>query len=486
MKRSAEEISPGSKSQRSNNEYRGYTVNDADTVLSVSDVGSFRLQFIDARKPVKLTCGAPISIGKFRLESILDTLQYELPLQVERKVKYGFGLGRTREHLQLRDIVHKLRLGDDSYYLTTQYDEEEDSSFAQLGDGAASNSDLLQHSAQGNAGASSDDDSIDMSNLHDDFDAGASSDSGAESDPNTDDMDAEDADFRVRSLFQPPLTNLVHDESFPIAPAPFQNLIPQQINLWMGAAATGTAKPDLLNPSAESLGRYLPRGNSSGLHHDHADNLYVLVQGRKRFTLYLPNDAAKLYTVGDIHRIYGNGLIDYHVNENARFWRPMREDGAIQAEWARWALENNITCGHTSAQLTAMIENEPTCAANAETRLDPPSFSRVPPILAHLDEVPDAAERRALQEYADREFPGFRHLGKLEVWLEPGEMLYVPTGWFHEVTSFASEAGAAHVALNWWFMPPSREGENPYDDDYWAADFETTQMALSMTREAAL
>ena len=43
-------------------------------------------------------------------------------------------------------------------------------------------------------------------------------------------------------------------------------------------------------------------------------------------------------------------------------------------------------------------------------------------------------------------------MNKLEVWLNPGEMLYLPAGWFHEVSSFGSDnnkdnIGGAHIAI---------------------------------------
>lgn len=519
MKRTADVTETGTKSHKSYNEYRGYTVGDGDKVLSEGDIGVFRLRFIDARKPVKLTCSAPVAIEDFRLDSIVKTLLYDDPLQVERKVKYGFGLGKTREHLTLSEIVQKLRLGDDSYYLTTQYEDNEnsedegslgdefDEGLLEMSDSDGDENENGNDNGNGNGNgneaenadeneqddeeddeeeesllppatdAFSDDDSIDLANLHDDFEEDQNSE-GEDGD-----MDAEDIDFRVRSLFQPPLTSLVKNEEFPITPKPFENLITQQINLWMGASSKSTEKPDFLHPTIENLGRYVPQGNSSGLHHDHADNLYVLAQGKKRFTLYLPNDAAKLYTVGDINKIYGNGLIDYQVNKSARHWRPMREDGAIKAEWARWALEKEVDSGFSQSELEAMIENEPQYSGEVDASLDPPSFSTVPPILAHLDEVTDAKERKALEEFADKEFPGFRQLRKLEVWLEPGKMLYIPTGWFHEVTSYASDKESAHVALNWWFMPPSREIKTPYVDEYWADDYEITELAIQLTRE---
>jgi len=66
--------------------------------------------------------------------------------------------------------------------------------------------------------------------------------------------------------------------------------VPYQLNLWLGNSASGS---------------------SSGLHHDFHDNLYVLLRGSKRFTLFSPSDARKLYTNGSVELIHPNGLINY-------------------------------------------------------------------------------------------------------------------------------------------------------------------------------
>ncbi|EIN14656.1 Clavaminate synthase-like protein [Punctularia strigosozonata HHB-11173 SS5] len=42
----------------------------------------------------------------------------------------------------------------------------------------------------------------------------------------------------------------------------------------------------------------------------------------------------------------------------------------------------------------------------------------------------------------------------LVVSLEPGDMLYLPTSWFHEVTSSSDDNGSTHIAFNYWFHPP--------------------------------
>ena len=56
-----------------------------------------------------------------------------------------------------------------------------------------------------------------------------------------------------------------------------------------------------------------------------------------------------------------------------------------------------------------------------------------------------------------------------------GQMLYLPAGWFHEVTSFSSKESSTHLAINYWFHPPDnlQAGEagftKPYRSGYWAS-----------------
>lgn len=500
------------------NEYRGYS-GGVDTIAAFPEAsGVFFNKYIAPRKPVKISSGSPVDLARFKLEEIVETLGYVGSLQVERKHVHGFGLGQVREEMSFADIVAKIRGGDDSYYLTTQYEKEEEiggigesiEGNAESGkwrgeeseesedeiDGAIGGADRERHhddeEDEGedgeDEGAFSDTSSFDMENLQDDFDEALSEEEDEE-------------ELRVRSLLQPPLT--LAAAILPITPEPFAPLVTQQINLWMGTQKT---QPEPAN--IEEAGRWVPNGNSSGLHHDHADNLYVLVEGKKRFTLYLPKDAHKLFTVGEIQKVFPNGLIDYKMNERARFWRRMREDGAIEAELARWRLENEDFSEFSRAELLQIIEDDenhipaaasispPISASNSEhesasklvpaaadvpaqeCRLDPPSFLTVPPLFAHLDELSkDPATLQRLENYANVHFPGFLQLQKTEVWLYPGEMLYIPCGWFHEVTSYAS--GGAHVALNWWFVPPS--GTTPdaaYADDYWVQDFARTMAAV--------
>ena len=84
-------------------------------------------------------------------------------------------------------------------------------------------------------------------------------------------------------LLGPPLASL---GGLPKSPPITRPLVPQSINMWMGASADGT---------------------SSGLHHDFHDNLFVLLAGKKRFRLFPPSAARRMYVYGDIDTVHDNG-----------------------------------------------------------------------------------------------------------------------------------------------------------------------------------
>lgn len=85
-----------------------------------------------------------------------------------------------------------------------------------------------------------------------------------------------------------PLTEL--DGEFPWRPSLTGNLITQNINIWIGSSSKGTC---------------------SGLHHDHHDNLYILLNGEKSFKLFSPAELPNMYVHGSIARIHPNGRINY-------------------------------------------------------------------------------------------------------------------------------------------------------------------------------
>jgi mannose-6-phosphate isomerase-like protein (cupin superfamily) len=99
-------------------------------------------------------------------------------------------------------------------------------------------------------------------------------------------------------------------DDFPIVPRLFQNLIIANINLWYGQSSQET---------------------TSGLHHDYHDNLYIILKGEKTITLYSPNEAPNLYTVGNLAKIHPNGRINYEEGLTHADGRDLKADKAFQA-----------------------------------------------------------------------------------------------------------------------------------------------------------
>ncbi|CAL1697477.1 unnamed protein product [Somion occarium] len=99
------------------------------------------------------------------------------------------------------------------------------------------------------------------------------------------------------TVLPPPACALADD--FPTVPRIMGNLCLQQVNLWVGKSQ---------------------EGSTSGLHHDFHDNLYCLLQGRKRFVLYPPQEVENLYPYGNLDNLYSNDLISYKD-------APVRSDG---------------------------------------------------------------------------------------------------------------------------------------------------------------
>jgi len=111
---------------------------------------------------------------------------------------------------------------------------------------------------------------------------------------------------------------------------------------------------------------------------------------------------------------------------------------------------------------------------DGEEALEPPgnSFSTISPaVLNDKDKL-------------DKDFPDIVNCPSCEIELRAGQCLFLPSGWFHEVTSF-SETGrkqkqasqdydqdsglsGCHVAANYWFYPPDNLTNYyyPYQAEY--------------------
>lgn len=365
----------------------------------------FWAHYVRKRRPVLLKNAPSLDLDAFSWENIGRTLDGDDELQVEELVKGGFGSGKKRLQMTFAEFKKRVDKGE-CLYMTTQYDDEKKEDGEEALDG----------------------------DFHDDFD---DEEEGVELPEDFEDDFEEDQDegpeepvVDLEDIYQPPLDFLVLEDNTDILkpiPLPIlEGYTPQQINLWIGNSHETTLEVFQQEGAVENVNKGLPsKATSSGLHHDHADNLYTLVEGSKSFSLWSPNHAHDLYTIGDVRTVYDTGIIDYIRNERAPNWSSLNERGMVMGEEA------------------------PT----VPTELDPPSFSKIPPSLLHLDEV-DESLRPQMEAYLASKFPLAKDVAGagIRVHLNAGDCLYLPAGWFHEVSS-----AGKHVAINHWFHIPNLE-----------------------------
>ena len=382
-------------------------------------------------------------------------------LQVEELHNGGFGSGKRRLKMTFIEFLKRVKEGE-NLYLTTQYDENDPVENEQ-DDGEEVEEDVDGNGAGFGAfqGSTSDDEFVDMHDDYDDFDG----------DELEDDDHSEDDVIDLNLIYQAPLSPaLAASKHLPPHPSNIMEpLVPQQINLWFGRTPDTTEQLSINYESdgktIKDINKGLPTKNSTstGLHHDHADNLYVLVKGKKRFTLFSPDFAHDLYTTGDVRTVYETGVIDYVMNEKARNWTTVLADGSV---------DPGVGC--TGDAMGALPSKDKQEEGKEKEKQDPPSFCRIPPALLHVDEA-DVHQRAQLEEFTRSKYPAFNAVkhSAVQVTLEDGDLLYLPAGWFHEVTSYGDEkTDNTHVAINYWFVPPDGDSiEKPYTDASWEKDF---------------
>ncbi|KAF9652069.1 Clavaminate synthase-like protein [Thelephora ganbajun] len=259
-------------------------------------------------------------------------------------------------------------------------------------------------------------------------------------------------------------------------------------------------------------------------HHDFHDNLYCLLAGHKRFVLFPPTQASNLYPHGKIDNIHPNGLISYKHNV-------VRSDGLEAREAMRFrikALGEKIaaTKGKREKKLEALLEEaidaemdflvedggdddfdeieldgedgdeefpededsddgqeDTGSAANSRSRGkgkakvtgkeddeddEPSSFSRIPTSALHQHlSLPTTAV--SIDSDPSTGFDLSKVSTPFVVDIDPGEMLYLPASWWHEVTSSSPDNSKSnvHMAFNYWFYPPDglKTFDEPYQDD---------------------
>lgn len=223
-----------------------------------------------------------------------------------------------------------------------------------------------------------------------------------------------------------------------------------------------------------------------------------------------------MYTYGQPEKVWPNGLIQYGPGT--------RGDGAFMDQIAGWKVEK------AEAELEA-LENEGKDTTEAEERVEAAMDELMKYQSLHLSDAEDDEEeedsdaevelgtkrkgllqgsqsntsKKSQKDSSDermepnsfsridvqtlrsntpsQKFPLLAKATQTQVELAQGEALYLPTGWFHEVTSSCSDGKEGlHMAFNYWMCPPTTDDfENPYEDTYWEENWnEVTRLIDAM------
>ncbi|KAI8901783.1 cupin-like domain-containing protein [Globomyces pollinis-pini] len=442
------------------NDYKGFHPNKnwkPDIIQSTIQPELFFKKYINTRTPCIISqFPENFDPSQLSIQALLKSCGNQT-VQVEKKLKGSFGHAGTRSNMLFKEFVQSLKTGE--YYLTTQYHEDEDEK------------------------SDDDDEEFDDDNYA------------------TQDMDnSKIIKSTLQAFAAPPLDHIL--DKVPHSMDLFNGLILHQMNLWIGSTDKN--------------------GTSSGLHHDFHDNLYFLIQGKKEFTIFSPKDISNMYLNKDFLKVHFNGLIEYQQEPGDR----IRSDGAFENDVIRWKVdyaERLIEEANDDEQLKEKAEEllEKALEEMMESGLDGDDLDLLATDLEHFEdeddtneadnEVDDSFESDTVQHPKKRQktvpestldtsksieletneqnppsfsqipisvldgkekstkYPNFENSTPIKINLLPGQILYLPAGWFHEVKSFGSDVKSqTHVALNYWFAPPTTDDpENPYQDDFW-------------------
>lgn len=177
------------------------------------------------------------------------------------------------------------------------------------------------------------------------------------------------------------------------------------------------------------VGLWLGRGATSAhLHHDANENLLLMVRGSKRWRLLPPSAGDALH----------EGLM-LEVQQVVRASRPSEGNRAQPGGGDSWP--------PPVARAAVGLSNASLSFFTSPVDLNQPDFERFPSLKALLK-------------------TGGSGGGVIEVELQPGEMLFLPAWWWHQVKTTPAEAtegeagdgvAAAELpwsaAVNWWFHP---------------------------------
>lgn len=190
---------------------------------------------------------------------------------------------------------------------------------------------------------------------------------------------------------------------------------------------------------------------TSRLHRDATDNLYFLLQGRKQFTLWSPNFVGYMKTIGPSYGVNKDGLeYQFNINSFKQFLlqRLHAENRTLEQIYSYINQEGVIVVDEKDLNYQILKE---LLTKDVNYLTDDLHFSM-------LSTNPGSTLWDSKQCYdvvdGDADVLACEHENlptpSAIIDLQPGDLLFLPTGWFHQVKSFAGP----HTAVNYWWKPP--------------------------------
>ena len=204
------------------------------------------------------------------------------------------------------------------------------------------------------------------------------------------------------------------------------------MNLWLGGCSSGAGQGD----------------SASRFHFDATDNLYVVLEGQKTFHLLSPKYALETETVAPTYAVSPDGFsYQFNANHFLEFFRKKYSE--------------------TGRNLSAKNDGNRIFSARILGELRSRNTSSYETINNHFSTISEPEKKEGLADKI------------VSFSLRPGDMLYLPTGWFHKVISQASPASddgwtdgqqplfpncvTKHLALNFWWKAKNWEDAEAYE-----------------------
>ncbi|KAG0229189.1 JmjC domain-containing protein 7, partial [Actinomortierella wolfii] len=209
--------------------------------------------------------------------------------------------------------------------------------------------------------------------------------------------------------------------------------------------------PDEIEFASEALGRvpdavnfwYGDARSTTSLHKDHYENIYAVITGKKIFTLIPPTEQFCLHEKKYTAAVYvDNDNVSSPSSSSSLSLQPL--DPPTRTKWIE--LNPADYLGHHG-------EVSP-YSADGRTTDNAPKH-------------PTPTDRATFLE----RYPRFKHCRPFRVVLNPGELLYLPAMWYHQVEQVGDLKEDKCIAVNWW-----------YDMDYAGDRFAQTGFMTKLLR----